>query len=131
MSDISILVVDDDPAIRRLFNGILQKRNYEVYTARDGAEAIELLGQKDYAVVMLDLHMPNINGEDVLNYLRANSPHYLPRVVVVSAAGERAMNKMDLRGVHTVMEKPFDLGTLADTIYTMVGEYISASNPHS
>ena len=57
-----ILVVEDDPAIRRLVKMVLQREGYNVETAADGAEAVLKLGLSEYDCIILDLMMPNLDG---------------------------------------------------------------------
>jgi len=64
-----ILVVDDDEAIRMLLLTILRRRGMVMDTARNGAEALEKLGQCRYAVMLLDLMMPVMSGWAVLEQL--------------------------------------------------------------
>ncbi|HEV8435171.1 MAG TPA: response regulator, partial [Thermoanaerobaculia bacterium] len=61
-SETGILVVEDDPAIRRLVRMVLQRRGYQVETAEDGVEAVLKLGIGEYDAVILDLMMPNLDG---------------------------------------------------------------------
>ena len=64
----SILIVDDDPTIRAMFGRALQSLG-EVEQAANGADALRLLGSKKYSVVLLDLHMPVIDGFVILHTL--------------------------------------------------------------
>ena len=68
-----VLVVDDEPAIRALIAKIVQRAGFVVDTARDGAEAIEKLDGGDYSVLVIDLMMPNIDGYDVIDHVRASN----------------------------------------------------------
>jgi len=102
------LVVDDDDAIRRLVAAVLRRQKYETDQARDGQEAIEKLSVREYDVLFLDLMMPVCNGYQVLAFLREQQ---IERkcVVVMTAAGTRGTNELDLTLVHRVLHKPFDL----------------------
>ncbi|HET7434394.1 MAG TPA: response regulator [Thermoanaerobaculia bacterium] len=109
------LVVDDDPGIRILVGRILARHGVMVDVARDGAEAIEMLLQHDYAVIALDLMMPRIDGFGVVRYLAENHPEKLERVIVMTAYGATALPKVCPPVVHFI-EKPFDIEAfLAET----------------
>jgi DNA-binding response OmpR family regulator len=108
--DRRVLVVDDDVAIRILIAKLLS-RMFEVDSARDGAEAIEKLRDHDYAVIILDLMMPRIDGLGVVNYLREHNPEKLSRVIVVTAFGAGAEAKV-APDIGRFMVKPFDVGEL-------------------
>ena len=113
-SDVSnqpkVLVVDDDVAIRILIARLLS-RTFEVDSARDGAEAIEKLRENDYAVIILDLMMPRIDGVGVVHYLKEHAPEQLPRVIVVTAFGSSAQPRV-AADISRFVAKPFDVDEL-------------------
>jgi CheY-like chemotaxis protein len=104
------LVVDDDPGIRVLVTRILTRNGFVVETARDGAEAIEMVLQHDYNVITLDLMMPRIDGFAVVKYLTEHRPELLANVIVVTAFGSKALEKIP--PAVRFIEKPFDLNAL-------------------
>jgi DNA-binding response OmpR family regulator len=110
-----VLVVDDEPAIRALVAKIVERAGYPVDTARDGAEAIEKLEQARYAVMVLDLMMPNIDGYGLIQHLKA-SKGPKPAVIVISAGDSGALRKLDGSLVHSILRKPFDIDVLGDLI---------------
>lgn len=65
-----ILIVDDDPIILKSLKDLLAIRGYKTDTAIGGQEAICQLDQKEYDLVLLDLHMPYVSGHDVMLHLR-------------------------------------------------------------
>lgn len=105
------LVVDDDPGIRVLVSRILTRKGFKVDNARDGAEAIEMVLQHDYKVITLDLMMPRIDGFAVVKYLMEHRPETLRNVIVVTAFGAGALEKICPPVVRFV-EKPFDISAL-------------------
>jgi CheY-like chemotaxis protein len=105
------LVVDDDAGIRILVTRILTRHGLQVDTARDGAEAIEKVLQHDYTVIVLDLMMPRIDGFGVVKYLTAHHPEKLQHVIVMTAYGAGALDKV-CPPVARFVEKPFDIGVL-------------------
>lgn len=101
------LVVEDDPAIRRLVEKLLRRHGVEIDTAGDGRTAIEKLRANQYSVMVLDLMVPEMNGFDVIDYLKSvGNP--VP-VAVVSAVSQQALTKLDLDVVKVVISKPFDV----------------------
>lgn len=105
------LVVDDDAAIRILITRMLARRGFIVDAAHDGAEAIEKLAQQEYAVIILDLMMPRVDGIGVVRYLSEYHPDTLRKVIVISAFGATAREQVCPPVVHFV-EKPFDVEAL-------------------
>jgi len=100
-----VLVVDDDPDVRHVVTRILEQRNFRVTAASDGADALsQLHASSDVAVVVLDLAMPGMSGEDVLRAIRVDRPTL--RVIVSSGYGEAEGIAGDAEHVETVA-KPY------------------------
>jgi len=77
-----ILVVDDEPGVLRLFEKILVAGGYDVVTAENGKQALELMRKSDLSLVVLDISMPEPDGIEVLQYIRGHAPGL--RVLAVS-----------------------------------------------
>ena len=110
-----VLVVDDEAAIRALVAKIIERAGYVVDTARDGREAIDMLHESSYDVLVIDLMMPNVDGYGVVDFLRERGGPQ-PAVILVTAADSAAVRKLDGAFVHSVLRKPFDIDVLADLI---------------
>ena len=101
-----VLVIDDEPDIRKLLVVALRQKALLIDEAADGHTAIELLRENRYAVVLLDLMLPGIDGFGVLEAIgRDETP---PVVLVVSGAGRGVLNRLDSTKIHGVVKKPFD-----------------------
>ena len=107
-----VLVADDDAAIRVLISRILMRDGFEVVSAKDGGEAIEQILSGDFAVIVLDLMMPRIDGFAVVEYLRRERSELLRRVIVTTAYGAIGADRVR-PFVDCCMEKPFDTASLA------------------
>ena len=109
--DGSILVVDDDPEIRDVVRWLLEDEGWTVETASDGRDALERATQSRPALIVLDMGLPILSGEEVANRLRVyfDQP---PPIVVVSADG-RAGEKAARIGAAAYLHKPFDVDELA------------------
>jgi DNA-binding NtrC family response regulator len=105
------LVVDDDAAIRILVAKILGRRGFHVDAVPDGAAAIEQLMQHDYAVIVLDLMMPRIDGFGVIHYLTDHAPEMFERLIVMTAFGPTVAEKI-CPPVVRFIHKPFDVERL-------------------
>jgi sigma-B regulation protein RsbU (phosphoserine phosphatase) len=112
-----VLVVDDEPAIRALLKKIIERRGYEVDDARDGAEAIDLLRDNDYDLLLIDLMMPNVSGFELVDHLAKLERVPRPAVIVITAAAESTpLRLLDPAIVHSVVRKPFDIDVVADLV---------------
>lgn len=106
------LIIEDDPAINTLVALVLRKKEFEVDTARDGEAGVQMIRQKQYDVLLMDLMMPKVNGYQVATYLRQHRPEMLDRTIVMTAVPEKALEKKELHGVRHIIHKPFDLDML-------------------
>lgn len=109
-----ILVIDDDVNVRRILSGALRNRSLHVDEASDGVDAIALLAENRYAVVLLDLLMPNVDGFGVLEAIDDGANP--PIVLVVSGADRRVLDQVDSRKIHGIVKKPFDPVEIADIV---------------
>ncbi len=105
----SVLVVDDDEAIRETLREVLSDEGYRVEVAENGARALERMrAPVRPGLVLLDLMMPVMSGWEVLDILRADDHLNAIPVVVVSA--------MTAPGAKACVAKPVDLGSLLDLV---------------
>ncbi len=111
-----VLVADDDPAIRKLVCTIVRREGLEVDCVADGAEAIDKLKTNDYAVILLDLMMPRVDGFGVIDYLRTNLPAHKPVLLVISAYADQKFKEVDPDLVAGVLRKPFEVADLGSLV---------------
>jgi CheY-like chemotaxis protein len=109
-----VLVVDDDDAIRALLCTILRRRGISVDSARNGADALDRCEHCRYAVILLDLMMPQVNGYQVLDEFARRRREDRPLILVLTAGAEPRNLSPDL--VAGTLRKPFDVEMIVDTI---------------
>ena len=125
-----VLVVDDEPAIRALVTKIVERAGLPADSANDGADAIGKLESQEYAVVVVDLMMPNVDGYGLIDYLKHRRGER-PAVIVISAGESAALRQLDGSMVHSIIRKPFDIDVLGDLILAASRSISStASNEH-
>jgi CheY-like chemotaxis protein len=112
-----VLVVEDDAAIRACISAILSEEGYSVETAPHGAAALAALGQTRPSVVLLDMAMPVMDGEQFARAYRARPGPHAPMIAITAwrSAAARARDA----GVEEYLAKPFD----ADRLLEMVGRH--------
>jgi two-component system OmpR family response regulator len=113
-----VLVVEDDDAIRTLLVAALGREPFDVHSANDGADALLLTQAHEYAVIILDLMMPRVNGFAFLDALRSASPAARSVIFVITAFDDSVIGKLRADQVHAIIRKPFDVPQLV----TMVRE---------
>ena len=111
-----VLVVDDDPLIRRLLVATLERHSLTVDEASDGLAALALLKEHQYGVIVLDLLMPLLDGFGVLNALDGPSMTSPPVVLVITGAERQAVDHLDPQKIHGIVRKPFDPEELASVV---------------
>ena len=106
-----ILIVDDEKMQRDMLQGFLEKQGYKVLTASSGQEALNLFQTAPVQLVLIDHRMDDMNGDEVLEKMRAASP--LIRAIMITAYGsvQTAVKVMQL-GADDFLEKPVDLREL-------------------
>lgn len=114
------LIVEDDPAIRKLVEKLLTRKGIEIETAADGMRALEKLRSGTYSALVLDLMVPEVNGFEIIEFVKQNSPA-LP-IAVVSAVSQQALTNLDLDVVKLVISKPFDVDEFTKAILALVEE---------
>jgi DNA-binding response OmpR family regulator len=118
-----ILVVDDDPSIRRALHLMLGKHGFEVIQASDGAEAVRLWRERGGDLVITDLHMPKKDGFETIVELLSHSPSI--RIIAMSGGGQT--KRLDLLGNMALftsvltIEKPFTMAEMMTTVHRALG----------
>jgi len=111
-----ILIVDDDPNVRELLGSVLRRRSLVVDEAADGAQALDLARENQYAVVLLDLIMPVLDGFAVLEQFSGPAMTWTPVVLVMTGADRSIVAQLDAQRIHGVVRKPFDAEELAQLV---------------
>jgi len=124
-TDARILVVDDEPGVRRLLHANLVARGYAVTAVETGEEALARLDEDAPDLVVLDLMLPGLSGLDVCRGLRAASP--VP-ILVLSAHGEEQtkVEALDL-GADDYLTKPFSVDELLARVRALLRRPAPAS----
>jgi class 3 adenylate cyclase len=105
----SVLVVDDDPVIRSMLTASLEASGHEVTTAKDGSEALELVRAEGFDVILLDVLMPGMNGDQVLEHLKDDPKlRHVPVVMVTSLDDVRSAVRCIELGADDYLPKPID-----------------------
>ncbi|GKS62722.1 acetoacetate metabolism regulatory protein AtoC [Nitrospira sp.] len=115
MSQVHVLVVDDDPALREILQETLVRESYSVSTAEDGAGAVQAVKETVVHIVITDFQLPDIDGLEVIDRLSKLDAKIIPIVMTGFGTIETAVRAMK-SGAFDFITKPFDLGTVAAVV---------------
>lgn len=123
-----ILILDDDPDIRGGISSYLQTLKIEPFPTDQWTEALDLIAHHPPDLILLDLHMPTIQGDAVLSFIRRQG-HALPVIVMSAHMTDEVVSKLRLMGVQEFLQKPFHLKTLGALIQKTLGLSGEAASP--
>ena len=117
-----ILVVDDEPHIRRILNTILTNDGFDVVEAADGSEGLEAVeSDTEFDFILLDFIMPGANGLEVLAKIRASDHRAETPVIILTAKGQDTDRRAALAGgANDFLTKPFSPKKLVARIHEIL-----------
>ncbi len=120
-----VLVVDDSPSVRRVVGNMLKQHGWETQMARDGVEALEMIGRETPAAVLLDVEMPRMDGYELIATVRAQEQYRtLPLIMLTSRAAAKHQQRAMQLGATAYLVKPYQddelLGILNSHVYGAV-----------
>lgn len=122
-----ILLVDDEQSVQELLSYPLRKDGYEVVQARDGKEALELFGESEFDLVVLDVMMPRMDGLECCRRLRASSP--VP-IIMLTAKSEEVDKIVGLElGADDYITKPFSVREFRSRVKALLRRSAMAREP--
>lgn len=118
-----ILIVDDEPGILMSLDFLFRKKGYDVFIARDGKEAIELLDKHEPDLTILDIMMPEVDGYEVCTYIRRSAPIANSGIIFLSAKSKKSDMEKGLElGADAYMTKPFSNRELLESVDTIINK---------
>jgi CheY-like chemotaxis protein len=111
-----ILLVEDHTASRTTLALLLETSGYDVDTAANGREAVELLGEHGYDVIVSDIQMPTMDGVELYRQIQQRWPHLAPRVVFMTAHRPDRPQTDPKGSAPPVLSKPFTLNRLREAV---------------
>lgn len=106
------LVIEDDPDLSDIFSEALSVAGFEVEVIQDGQVALQRLASVEAVVIVLDIHLPNVSGDIILQHIKADEKFAKTRIIVTTAdtiSAELLRDKADI-----VLVKPISFGQLRD-----------------
>ena len=121
MSVKRVLIVDDDQNLREVLSAVLSEGGRVVDTARDGIEAVALIGQNQYHMILSDLSMPGLDGPALYDAIRSIHPAPAPRVIFMTGHAGGGDYADFLKGTtEPMLEKPFNLDVVRNLVNVLL-----------
>ena len=126
-----ILIVDDERAVRRVVQAVLQRAGYEVLAAEDGHGGLDLFKshQGEIRATILDLTMPGLDGDEVLAAIRAIDPN-APVILSSGYTGDEVLDRVKNSTVSAYLQKPYKPAELLSVLQEILGPQRSQSDEH-
>lgn len=123
-----ILVAEDNPVNQRVIRGLLEHAGHEAYLARDGEEALNMLesGDQTYHLAIVDMHMPQLSGPEVVQRWRFMEKGHLPIIMLTADARAEAQAACEAAGADGFLTKPVNSRELVDLIARLADRQLQA-----
>ena len=119
-----VMVVDDSVTVRKVTSRLLERHGMEVFTAKDGVDAIAQLQERQPDILLLDIEMPRMDGFEVATLIRHDARlKELPIVMITSRTGEKHRERALSLGVNEYLGKPYQESELLAHIHRLVREH--------
>lgn len=113
-----IIVAEDSSVIQNLTKKILSQLNYEISSVKNGQQVIDLLGKSDYDLVLLDIHMPVMDGMECARQVRSmsNNNNNIPLIAITGNANNYSMEDFEQVGINAYIPKPLNYDSLVELV---------------
>lgn len=111
-----ILVVEDESDVREILRAILTQSGYSVAEACDGQEALDMLAEMRFDLMILDLLMPRVNGEEVLHKLDEGRLKTMPVIILTAKTSGLTIKRDNRESALFYIIKPFDNSTIRELV---------------
>jgi DNA-binding response OmpR family regulator len=114
MAEPRVLIIEDQDALRVLLFAVLRHQPLAVDTAATAADALEKVRTCDYALILIDMHLPDNESNQFLNSFRSEKPE--ATTFIIAVRDPRAEVDLDAGRVNAVLNKPLEIDTLAEVV---------------
>ncbi|NOZ54754.1 MAG: response regulator [Gammaproteobacteria bacterium] len=111
-----ILLTDDDPLLQELLEIFLEANGYILYTAQNGKQATDAVKEQQFDLIILDLMMPVMDGQQFLHWLREEHNSTIPVMVLTAMQGQNIEQDLLAAGANAVTFKPLSTNLLMESV---------------
>lgn len=122
MADKVVLIAEDSSVIQNMAKKVLEFQNFKILTAKNGEKVLEIIGENDVDVILLDLNMPVMNGMDCAKAIRAlpdDKKSKIPIIAITGNAPNYSLEQFKEMGFDAYIPKPINFDLLIDVVKKM------------
>lgn len=116
MDEKTILIVDDNINLTKTMSFILKRKGFSVTTAHDGLEAIDKVKEQSFAIVFMDIKMPQMNGVEAYKRIKKINPEMIVVMMTAYAVEDQVQEALQ-EGANGIIYKPLDLDTVVSLVH--------------
>ena len=116
-----ILLIDDDKNFTKIFSSILEGEGYETIIAHTGAEALEILEDNFFAILIIDIRLPDIDGIELISKINKTDPD-MRKIILTGNPSLDNVQQALKKGAHDYLIKPVSLDKIKETIKEQIAE---------
>ena len=119
MGSKKVLIAEDSSVIQNLTKKILQIQNYQIYSAKNGVQVLDMLAKEDFDVILMDINMPKMDGMECARQIRSlddAAKSQIPIVAITGNAMNYSMDDFKEAGINEYLQKPLNFDNLVDTV---------------
>ena len=117
-----VLIAEDSSVIQNLTRKILQAQNFEIFSAKNGKQVIDMVGKDDYDIILMDINMPVMDGMECTRQIRSlndESKSAIPIVAITGNAMNYTMEEFKEVGINEYLQKPLNFDTLVEVVKSL------------
>ena len=114
-----VLIAEDSSVIQNLTKKILQIQNYQIFSAKNGLQVLDMLEKEYYDIILMDINMPQMDGMECAQKIRAlgdAKKSQIPIVAITGNAKNYSMDDFKNAGINEYLQKPLNFDHLVDTV---------------
>ena len=114
-----VLIAEDSSVIQNLTRRILQIQNYQIFSAKNGKRVLEMLEKEDFDIILMDINMPQMDGMECAQKIRAlddANKAQIPIVAITGNAQNYTMEEFKNVGINDYLQKPLNFDILVETV---------------
>lgn len=114
-----VLIAEDSSVIQNLTKKILQMQNYEIFSAKNGLQVLEMVEKEDFDIILMDINMPKMDGMECSQKIRAQKDSKKSKIPIVAITGNAknySIEDFNNAGINEFLQKPLNFDKLVDMV---------------